>query len=129
MLLSLCELSQSPESGCYFAGLQLSFVPNLEACRCLLLICYASFDILFTFLPDMQRKHLHQSVSFMACVVRVSGLPSSLHCWGDGVYSAPQKCAPQTLVHQKKSICIVNLNYNLKITNHHKIYEVVNCKL
>lgn len=34
----------------------MSFVPNLEACHCLLLIFDASFDILFTFLPDMPRK-------------------------------------------------------------------------
>lgn len=34
----------------------MSFVPNLEACQCLLLIFDASFDILFTFLPDMSRK-------------------------------------------------------------------------
>lgn len=78
----------SPQRGCYFAGLRVSFVPNLEACHCLLLIFDASFDILFTFLPGMQRKHLYQSVSCMACVVRVSGLHYSLHFWQEGVYSA-----------------------------------------
>lgn len=82
MLLSLCELSRSPERGCYFAGLRVSFVPNLEACRCLLLIFDASFDILFTFIADMWRKHLYQSVSCMPGVVRMSGLPYSLHFWG-----------------------------------------------
>lgn len=70
----------------------MSFVPNLEACRCLLLIFDASFDILFTFLPDMRRKHLYQSVSCMACVVRMSGLPYSLHFRGEGVYSAEMCC-------------------------------------
>lgn len=63
----------------------MSFVPNLEACCCLLLIFDASFDILLTFLSDMQRKHLYQSVS---CVVRMSGLPYSLHFCGEGVYTA-----------------------------------------
>lgn len=66
----------------------MSFVPNLEACRCLLLIFDASFDILFTFFRDMQRKHLYQSVSFMVCVVRMSGLPYSLHFLREGVCSA-----------------------------------------
>lgn len=36
-------------------------------------------------LGDMTRKHLYQSVSWMALVVRVSGPACSLHFWGEGL--------------------------------------------
>lgn len=83
-------------------GLRVSFVPNLEACHCLLLIFDASFDILFTFLPDMPRKHLHQSVSCVARVVRMSRLPYSLHFIG--------VCA---------SVCVYSLLFMSYCEDHH----------
>lgn len=111
----------------------MSFVPNLEACHCLLLIFDASFDIPFTFLPDMPRKHLYQSVSCMARVVRMSGLPYSLHSWRECVLCPPalpaayRKCAVQTAceqeinMHSKSHFAAQKVLSNLK--------PIVNCEL
>lgn len=117
----------------------MSFVPNLEACRCLLLIFDASFDILFTFLPDMQRKHLYQSVSCTACIVRMSGLPYSLHFWGEGCVLCSLVCRranPGTEMCCTNSASEEEINmypksqFQLKKkTLNPKIYEVVNCEL
>lgn len=113
----------------------MSFVPNLEACHCLLLIFDASFDILFTFLPDMWRKHLYQSIRCRASVVRMSGLPYSLLFWGAGVYSAAWFAGEPTghgsALHK---VCIRARNqyvslFSIPTSKNFQIYVVLDCEL
>lgn len=80
-------------------GLRVSFVPNLAACHCLLLIFDASFDILLTFLLDMLGKHIYQSVSRVVCLVGVSGLSRSLH--------SCQECALCCTIWVRKMCCTI----------------------
>lgn len=96
----------------------MSFVPNLEACHCLLLIFDASFDILFTFISDMQRKHLYQSVSCRPSVVRMSGLPCSLYLRDvDSCTTNRARSAEQTM--SQKSPYVFR---SLVLTLYNKIY-------